>query len=148
MAATHPGDGSRAHRPYLESRRTPFVSRPSSQGLESVSRLRGTAPLLETDERGAGLSPCPSRARGRQRPTPPNGLRHAALYLFRPAQVGPSLREPGYPGLGRSPPPRSTHESHVRVGTAPQSPRRSRPPGARRPPFPMELSRAGDRLSP
>src|SRR5215510_13483947 len=44
MAATNPGDGSRAHRPYLESRSTPFVSRPSSQGLEPVSRLRGTAP--------------------------------------------------------------------------------------------------------
>src|SRR5947207_15150714 len=44
MAATNPGDGSRAHRPDLESRRTTFVSRPSSQGLEPVSRLRGTAP--------------------------------------------------------------------------------------------------------
>src|SRR4029453_3616099 len=44
MAATNPGDGSRAHRPYLESRRTTVVSRASSQGLEPVSRLRGTAP--------------------------------------------------------------------------------------------------------
>src|SRR2546421_11422773 len=44
MAATNPGDGSRAHRPYLESRRTTVVSRPSSQGLKPVSRLRGTAP--------------------------------------------------------------------------------------------------------
>src|SRR5207249_1481969 len=47
MAATNPGDGSRAHRPYLESRRTTFVSRPSSQGLKPVSRLRGTAPHFE-----------------------------------------------------------------------------------------------------
>src|SRR5206468_6926528 len=47
MAATNPGDGSRAHRPYLESRRTTFVSRPSSQGLKPVSRLRGTAPNIE-----------------------------------------------------------------------------------------------------
>src|SRR2546426_5515135 len=44
MAATNPGDGSRAYRPYLESRRTTFVSHPSSQGLKPVSRLRGTAP--------------------------------------------------------------------------------------------------------
>src|SRR5439155_19920811 len=48
MAATNPGDGSRAHRPYLESRRTTFVSRPSSQGLKPVSRLRGTAPEFES----------------------------------------------------------------------------------------------------
>src|SRR5262249_14623021 len=47
MAATKPGDGRRAHRPYLESRRTPFVSRPSSQGLKPISRLRGTAPKVE-----------------------------------------------------------------------------------------------------
>src|SRR5438046_8579699 len=47
MAATNPGDGSRAHRPYLESRRTTVVSRPSSQGLKPVSRLRGTAPEAE-----------------------------------------------------------------------------------------------------
>src|SRR6266516_2302682 len=44
MAATNSGDGSRTHRPYLGSRRTTFVSRPSSQGLKPVSRLRGTAP--------------------------------------------------------------------------------------------------------
>ena len=44
MAATNHGDGRRDHRPYLGSRRTPFVSRPSSQGLKPVSRLRGTAP--------------------------------------------------------------------------------------------------------
>src|SRR5205823_13005060 len=58
MAATHPGDGSRAHRPYLESRRTPFVSRPSSQGLESVSRLRGTAPKFVPLEKPGRLN-CP-----------------------------------------------------------------------------------------
>src|SRR5205809_4654512 len=50
MAATNPGDGSRAYRPYLESRRTTFVSRPSSQGLKPVSRLRGTAPLFSRGE--------------------------------------------------------------------------------------------------
>src|SRR2546428_10454273 len=49
MAATNPGDGNRAHRSYLESRRTPFVLRPSSQGLEPVSRLRGTAPARGLD---------------------------------------------------------------------------------------------------
>src|SRR2546430_2687829 len=47
MAATQPSDGRRAHRPYLESRRTTFVSRPSFQGLKPVSRLRGTAPRRE-----------------------------------------------------------------------------------------------------
>src|SRR4029450_548288 len=46
MAAANSGDGSRAHRPYLESRRTTFVSCPSSQGLKPVSRLRGTAPKV------------------------------------------------------------------------------------------------------
>src|SRR5437773_9208831 len=51
MAATNPGDGSRAHRPYLESRRTTFVSRPSSQGLKPVSRLRGTAPVFDRNRK-------------------------------------------------------------------------------------------------
>ena len=54
----------------------------------------------------------------------------------------------GTPGLGGSPALRSTAQSHLRAGTAPQSPRRSRPPGARLPPFPMELSRTRHRLSP
>src|SRR2546430_11856764 len=54
MAATKPGDGRRAHRPYLESRRTPFVSRPSSQGLKPVSRLRGTVPCFPVRSKDAG----------------------------------------------------------------------------------------------
>src|SRR5438128_5478568 len=57
MAATNPGDGSRAHRPYLESRRTTFVSRPSSQGLKPVSRLRGTAPIIMGIELRGIVSP-------------------------------------------------------------------------------------------
>ena len=61
MAATNPGDGSRAHRPYLESRRTTFVSRPSSQGLKPVSRLRGTAPDKRFEER-FGYDPVKAKA--------------------------------------------------------------------------------------
>ena len=46
--------------------------------------------LKQTTE--AASSPCPSRARGRQRPAPPNRVRYAALYLFRPAQVAEFMR--------------------------------------------------------
>ena len=46
------------------------------------------------------------------------------------------------PRSGRPP------QSHMRVGTVPQSSRRSRPPGARFPLFPMEVSRPRDRLRP
>src|SRR5438552_3973493 len=67
MAATNPGDGSRAYRPYLESRRTTFVSRPSSQGLKPVSRLRGTAPIQEnkdSDTNGTALREKPYEIEG------------------------------------------------------------------------------------
>jgi hypothetical protein len=91
MAAANPGDGSRTHRPYLESRRTTFVSRPSSQGLEPVSRLRGTAPryrtvpkltLCATDRCVPALQlrwlPVPSPQPITQPPAGP-GCRHALL---------------------------------------------------------------------
>ena len=71
-----------------------------------------------------------------------------SLYLFRPAQVGLSLCQPGHAGAGGSPALRSTAQSHLRVGTAPQSPRRSRPPAAWLPLFPMELSRTRHRRWP
>ena len=63
--------------------------------------------LPQADEGSAHLPPCPSRARGRPRAPSPNGIRLAALYLFCAAQVGPSLRQPRGPRLGRSLPPRS-----------------------------------------
>src|SRR5262245_11888261 len=53
----------------------------------------------------------------------------------------------GAQGLGRSLALRATAQSHVRAGAAPQSPGRSRPPGARFPVFPMELSGPRGRLS-
>jgi hypothetical protein len=92
--------------------------------------------------------PCPSRVRGRPRAPPPNGVRLAALYLFRAAQVGPSLRQPGSPRLGGSPPPRSPAQSDLRVGTSARSARRPRPPRARLQPFPVELSGTRHRARP
>src|SRR5215470_10955381 len=55
---------------------------------------------------------------------------------------------PGYAGARRPPALWATAQSHMRVGTAPQALGRSRPPKARVHPFPMELSRTCDRLSP
>src|ERR671933_806648 len=60
--------------------------------------------------------------------------------LFRPAQVGPSLRQPGSPRLGGPPPPWSPTQSDLRIGTAPQSTRRPSPPPTWLQPFPVELS--------
>src|SRR5205807_4400581 len=62
--------------------------------------------------------------------------------------MGTALYAGGAPGLAGSTALRATAQSHVRAGTAPQSPRRSRPPPAWRDLFPMELSRTGDRLRP
>src|SRR4029453_7318002 len=100
--------------------------------------------LPQTSQGGPYLPPCPSRARGRPRAPPPNGVRLAALYLFRAAQVGPSLRQPGSPRLGGSPPPRSPTQSDLRASAPPRSTRRPRPPPARLQPFAVELS--GTRL--
>ena len=47
-----------------------------------------------------------------------------------------------------SPPLRASPQSHLRLRTAPQSPRRPRPPGAWLRILPVELSRARHRLSP
>src|SRR5215831_11386019 len=62
--------------------------------------------------------------------------------------MGTALCAGGPPGLAGSPALRSTAQSHVRVGATPQSPRRSRSPGARLPPFPMELPRTRHRAHP
>ena len=75
-------------------------------------------------------------------------LRHLPLGEFCPAQMGAALCPAGPQGLRGSPPLRSTAQSHVRAGTAPQSPRRSRPPPASAPSFPMELPRTRDRARP
>src|SRR5438309_4082618 len=89
--------------------------------------------LLEAGQGGPCLPSRPSGPRRRRRATPPNGLRDAALYLFGAAQMGPSLCHRGHAGAGGSPPLRATAQNHLRDGTAPQSPRRPRPPGAGRP---------------
>src|SRR5262249_7111201 len=78
------------------------------------------------------------------RPAPPNRFRHAAVYLFRAAQVGLSLCHPGHARLGRPPPAWSTAESDLCTRPTPQSARRSRPSAAWRPLFAVELSGARD----
>src|SRR5256885_14339878 len=99
MAATHPGDGSRAHRPYLESRRTPFVSRPSSQGLESVSRLRGTAPIVGLAFNCFGdaiRDACASRLRNSQTLIERRGAAYARPHA--PRQPETNTEPPTVPG--------------------------------------------------
>src|SRR5438309_184797 len=94
MAATHPGDGSRAHRPYLESRRTPFVSRPSSQGLESVSRLRGTAPKKPPLQKPS-LSPVSGGGNGKRSFRVPWSLWQPRLLCGETLQIGSPINFPG-----------------------------------------------------
>src|SRR5215510_6588861 len=96
--------------------------------------------LPQADQGGPCLPPCPSGARSRRRAPPPNRVRLATLYLFRAAQMGPSLRQPGRPRLGGSPPPRSPSQSDLWPGARPRSARRPRPAPARLQPFPVELS--------
>src|SRR5215475_2825916 len=96
--------------------------------------------LPQADQGGPHLPPCPSRACSRPRAPPPNGVRLAALYLFRAAQVGLSLRPPGCPRLGGPPPPRSPAQSDLRAGASPQSACRPRSPPARLQPLAVELS--------
>src|SRR4030095_14008064 len=70
----------------------------------ALSRLCPADPrhVLEADQRSACLPSCPSRARCCQRPASPNRLRRPPVYLFRVAQVGPSLCQPGHAGTGGS----------------------------------------------
>src|SRR4029453_18400789 len=104
--------------------------------------------LPQTSQGGPYLPPCPSRPRGRPRAPPPNGVRLAALYLFRAAQVGPSLCQPGRPRLGGSPPPRAPPQSDPRARPPPRSARRPRSPPARLQPFAVELSGTRDGARP
>src|SRR5262249_9826083 len=105
---------------------------------------RSGAPHLgyfpQADQGGPPLPPCPSRARGRPRAPPPNGVRLAALYLFRAAQVGPSLCQPGCARLGGSPPPRPPPPTDLRAGAPPRRPRTPSPLPPGRYPFSVELS--------
>src|SRR6266568_5167271 len=102
----------------------------------------------EADQGGPCLPSHPSGPRRRGRATPPNRLRYAPLYLGRAAQMGPSFCHPGHAGTRGSPTLRASPQSHLRIGTAPQSPRRPRPPGAWLHILPVELSRARHRLRP
>jgi len=92
------------------------------------------------DQRGARLPSRPSRPCSRQRPAPATGLGHAPVALCCLAHMGASRCQSGCPGRGGSPAPRSTRASPGRPRTASQPPRRSSPPGARRPLFPREVS--------
>jgi hypothetical protein len=102
----------------------------------------------EADPGGSGLSPGAGRPCGRGWPPCPHRLYDLPLGQFRPQKVGAALCAGGGPGLAGSPALRATAHSHLRVGTAPQSPRRPRPLGAGLPLLPVELSRACHRLSP
>ena len=81
--------------------------------------------LKQTKEAGSSAVPKPCAEWSKA--APPNRLRHTVFYLFRAAQVGPSLCPPGPTRPRRPPTLWATAESHVRVGTAPPAPHRSRP---------------------
>src|SRR4029450_9610460 len=128
-----------------------YCWRPSYADPETAFSRRRPADLRhlrKAHQRRPRLPPCPSCAPRRQRAASDDTLRRAPVSLLCPAQVGLSFCASGYAGSRRPPTLWAPPQSHMRVGTVPQSSRRSRPPGARFHLFPMELSRTRDRLSP
>jgi hypothetical protein len=95
----------------------------------------------EADPGGSRLSPGAGRPCGRGRPPWPHRLRDLPRGPCRTQTRGAALCAGGAPRLAGSPALRATAHRHVRVGTAPPSPGRSRPPPAWLPLCPGEVSR-------
>src|SRR2546428_372828 len=102
----------------------------------------------QADQGGACLAPCTSRPCGGRGSTRLHRLRPLPRGAFCPAHMGAALCPSRAPGFAGSPAPRSPAPSHLRTRTTPQPPRRSSPPPARLPVFPLERSRTRDRLGP